>query len=76
MELRPLIIFTIGAFFLNCHKMVEIHFYLFFNHEDQLTLTACIPKIKAIKSLSFDRRCIFRFGDKNLKGVMFYSGSV
>lgn len=53
--------------------MVEIHFYLFSNHETKLILTMCIPKIKAIKLPSFD---IFRLEDKNLKGNMFYSESI
>ena len=53
MELRPLTIFTIGAFFLIAIRWLRFIFICFFNHEDQLTLTACIPKIKAIKSLEF-----------------------
>lgn len=63
MKLRPLIIFAIEAWlFFYCDKIVEIHFYLFlFNHKAKLTLIAYIPKIKAIKLLSFDRRYIFRF---------------
>lgn len=44
-----------------CNEIVEINFYLFFNHEAKLILTACIPQIKAIKLLSFDKRYIFRF---------------
>ena len=39
--------------FLIAIRWLRFIFICFFNHEDQLTLTAHIPKIKAIKSLEF-----------------------